>query len=125
MRALRSGPLLADGAMGSYLFERTGRLSETNHVYEALNVDNPALIRGIHLEYLQAGARCLTTNTFGANRSHLSHVGQGERVDELNRAGVRVAREAIAEFLRQRPDGGPHFVLGSVGPTATAEEPPE
>ena len=90
MRALRSGPLLADGAMGSYLFERTGRLSETNHVYEALNVDNPALIRGIHLEYLQAGARCLTTNTFGANRSHLSHVGQGERA-----AGTQCPRQEL------------------------------
>ena len=125
MTALRAGPLLADGAMGSYLFERTGRLSEDNHVYEALNVENPDLIRGVHLEYLQAGAHCLTTNTFGANRTHLAHVGMGERVDELNRAAVRLAREAIAELLRQDPAAGPHFVLGSIGPTRTGEEPPE
>ena len=39
LAALKAGPLLADGAMGSYIFERTGRLSELNHVYEALSVD--------------------------------------------------------------------------------------
>ena len=63
LAALKAGPLLADGAMGSYIFERTGRLSEVNHVYEALSVDDPDLIRTIHLSYLQAGARCLTTNS--------------------------------------------------------------
>jgi hypothetical protein len=39
--ALRNGTVMADEAMGSYLFERTGRLPEINHVYEALNVLNP------------------------------------------------------------------------------------
>ena len=44
LTALKSQPLLTDGAMGSYLFELTGRLSETNHVYEAFNADQPELI---------------------------------------------------------------------------------
>jgi homocysteine S-methyltransferase len=125
LTALRSGPLLADGAMGTYLFERTGRLSETNHVYEAFNVDNPALIRAVHLEYLQAGARCLTTNTFGANRSHMSRVGLDERVSELNRAGARLARDAISDYRRQTGAEGPFFVLGSVGPSRAGEESPD
>jgi len=57
--ALRSGPLLADGGIGSYLFELTGRLSEGSHVYEGLNLSNPDLVRGVHAAYLQAGARCM------------------------------------------------------------------
>ena len=122
--ALHEGPLLTDGAMGSYLFQRTGRLSERNHVYESLNLDSPELIRGIHLAYLEAGARCLTTNTFGANRTHLAPMGDEERVAELNRAGVRLARTAIESFDGERA-GGPYFVLGSVGPTRTDGEPEE
>lgn len=122
---LKSGTVLADGGIGSLLFERTGRLSETNHVYEALNVDRPELIRGVHLAYLQAGARCITTNTFGATSTHLDPVGEGNRVVELNNAGVKVAREAIAAFREQTGVEGPFFLLGSVGPTRTGQESPD
>lgn len=111
--------------MGSLLFERTGRLSEANHVYEALNVDRPELIRGVHVAYLQAGARCITSNTFGANPTYLGPMGEGARVRALNEAGVSVAREAIAAFQTQTGVPGPFFVLGSVGPTRTADESPE
>jgi homocysteine S-methyltransferase len=107
LTTLKSQPLLTDGAMGSYLFELTGRLSETNHVYEAFNADQPDLIRRVHRDYLAAGARCLKTNTFGANRIQLGKYGLEKRVAELNRAGVRLARET-----------GPVFVLASIGPTA-------
>ncbi|MBM3960099.1 MAG: hypothetical protein FJ314_10105 [SAR202 cluster bacterium] len=125
LERLRAGPLLADGAMGSLLFERTGRLSEPNHVYEALNLDRPELIRGVHTAYLQAGAHCISTNTFGANLTYLEPMGEGARVTELNEAGVRLAREAIAAFQDQTGVQGPFFVLGSVGPTRTADEPPD
>lgn len=109
LTTLKAGPLLTDGAMGSYLFELTGRLSEANHVYEALNVDQPDLILRVHRDYLAAGAQCLKTNTFGANRQQLRQFGLEHRVAELNWAGVRLAREAGAE---------PVFVLASIGPTA-------
>jgi len=62
---LLSTPLLADGAYGSYLFERTGRLSEANHVYEALNIANPDVIRDVHRAYLKAGARDLSRINYG------------------------------------------------------------
>ena len=55
--ALRQQPLLSDGAIGSYLFERTGRLSEQNHLYENFNLERPDLIRQLHFEYLQADAQ--------------------------------------------------------------------
>jgi methionine synthase / methylenetetrahydrofolate reductase(NADPH) len=109
LTTLKSQPLLTDGAMGSYLFELTGRLSETNHFYETFNVDQPDLIRRVHRDYLAAGAQCLKTNTFGANRYQLRQYGLEHRVAELNQAGVRVAREASAD---------PIFVLASIGPTS-------
>jgi homocysteine S-methyltransferase len=117
LSALKSQPLLTDGAMGSYLFELTGRLSETNHVYEAFNADQPELIQKIHLAYLSAGAQCLKTNTFGANRQQLQPYGMEGRVAALNRAGVDVARAAIAKFKAQHGATGPFYVLASVGPT--------
>jgi len=107
LTTLKTQPLLTDGAMGSYLFELTGRLSETNHVYESFNVDQPDLIRRVHRDYLAAGARCLKTNTFGANRVQLKQFGLDHRGVELNRAGVTLARTAGA---------APVFVLASVGP---------
>ena len=113
LTTLKATPLLADGAMGSYLFELTGRLPEANHVYEAFNADQPELIRRVHRDYLTAGARCLKTNTFGANRRQLQSFGLEHRVAELNRAGVAVARAAAAELPAETV-----FVLASVGPTA-------
>ncbi len=118
LSTLRERPLLTDGAMGSYLFSLTGRLSEMNHVYEAFNADQPDLIRRVHGDYLAAGARCLKTNTFGANRRQLQQFGLQGRVAELNRAGVQVAREAIAAFRQQSREAGSFFVLASIGPTA-------
>lgn len=117
LTALKSQVLLADGAMGSYLFELTGRLSEANHVYETFNVDQPGLIEKVHLAYLNGGAQCLVTNTFGANRAKLEEYGLSQRVAGLNRGGVEVARRAITQFQAQRQAAGPFFVLGSIGPT--------
>ena len=124
LAAMQPRPLLSDGAMGSYIFELTGRLSEANHVYESLSVDAPELIQGIHLAYLQAGARCVTTNTFGANPSHLAQFDLANRVEELNRASVRLARQAIEEFVGQNEGDEPYFVLGSIGPTLAGNETP-
>ncbi len=118
LTTLQSQPLLADGAMGSYLFELTGRLSETNHVYEAFNLEQPELIQKVHLAYLSAGAQCLKTNTFGANRQQLAQFGLDGKTAAVNRAAVEIARTAIAKFQIQRGETAPCFVLASVGPTA-------
>lgn len=116
MKTLSTGPLLADGAMGSYLFEQTGRLSEMNHVYEALNCNNPEMIIQLHLNYLQAGARCLTTNTFAANLTQLKPLGEEARLTEINREAVQLARQAIENHQQQANEDVPCFVLGSIGP---------
>jgi len=116
LQELEKAPVLADGAMGSYLFGRTGRLSETNHVYEAFNLDMPELVHEVHLAYLRAGARCIKTNTFGANRVHLKEVGEQDRLAFINRAGVAEARRARDLVTEKAGDNYSRYILGSIGP---------
>ncbi len=106
--AIVDGPMVADGAMGTMLYER-GVLYTNN--YDELCLSRPALIRRIHAEYLRAGAQIIETNTFGANRFRLQRHGLDASVREINVAGARLARAAIEET-------GLHaYVAGSVGPT--------
>ncbi len=61
---IKQSPVLCDGAMGTLLYAKGIFI---NRCYDELNVSQPDLIRGIHHEYLQAGAEIIETNTFGAN----------------------------------------------------------
>ncbi|MEZ4474251.1 MAG: homocysteine S-methyltransferase family protein [bacterium] len=105
-----AGGLLFDGAIGSLLYERGVFLTQC---FEAVCLEQPGLVRRIHEEYLQAGARALTTNTFAANRVKLGHHGLADQVQVINAAAVKLAREAA---------GGRAYVVGSVGPTGTRLE---
>ena len=62
----------------------------------------------MHEDYLRAGAQLIETNTFGANALRLEKYGLQGRVRELNAAGVRLAREAVA---------GQAYVAGAIGPS--------
>ncbi len=111
-------PVLCDGAMGTTLYERGIFI---NRCYDELNLSEPDLVRGVHEEYLQAGAELIETNTFGANRFRLQRFGLSEKVDAMNRAGVRLAREAVAQLKsKQAADA---WVAGSVGPLGVQMEP--
>jgi methionine synthase / methylenetetrahydrofolate reductase(NADPH) len=103
--AIASGPLLLDGAMGSLLYER-GVLHTRS--YDELNVSQPDLIRGVHDDYVHAGADLIETNTFGANRMALARHGLVEQATAINRAGVELARAAAGDRA---------FVAGAVGPS--------
>ena len=111
-------PLLADGAMGTVLYARGVFI---NRCYDELNLSDPGLILAIHEEYLQAGAEILETNTFGANRFRLARHGLAAKVDEINQAGVRIARQAV-EHLKEK-QAGEAFVAGAVGPLGVRLEP--
>ncbi len=91
-------PVLADGAMGTVLYARGVFI---NRCYDELNLSDPNLILSVHEEYLQAGAEILETNTFGANRFRLTRHGLGGKVEEINAAGVRLARQAV-EHLKEK-----------------------
>jgi methionine synthase I (cobalamin-dependent)/5,10-methylenetetrahydrofolate reductase len=99
------GGLLFDGAMGTQLYERGVFL---NQCFEHSNLTQPALVKQVHRDYLEAGAQVLTTNTFGANRLKLARHGLADEVGRLNAEGVRIAREVAGEAA---------LVAASVGPT--------
>lgn len=103
--------MVADGAMGTMLYDRGIFI---NRCYDDLNLTSPDLIRQIHSEYVKAGAEILETNTFGANRMRLSAFGLGEKLGAINRGGVKIAREAARDTA---------FVAGAVGPLGANIEP--
>src|SRR5438874_7131374 len=114
---LQHGPILCDGAMGTLLYSNGIFI---NRCYDELNVSQPDLIRGIHLDYLAAGAEIIETNTFGANSFRLARHGLAERVHEFNFAGAKLARDAIA---KKGGKGGTALVAGSIGPIGIRIEP--
>src|SRR5215213_9571717 len=111
-RLLATRVLVCDGAMGTML--HAGGVSLDRSLPE-LNVSHPDLVRAIHRAYIAAGANVIETNTFGASRFRLARFGLAERAAELNRAGVRLAREAVEQAGRASV-----LVAGSVGPATPA-----
>jgi methionine synthase I (cobalamin-dependent)/5,10-methylenetetrahydrofolate reductase len=112
IKRLKESPVLCDGAMGTLLYSKGVFI---NRCYDELNLSQPELIRGIHHEYLQAGAEIIETNTFGANSFRLARHSLADRVRNINRAGAQVAREAAKSF--------DVWVAGSVGPLGIRIEP--
>lgn len=108
LRALlgTDGPVLLDGGMGT-LLQDSGL--EDGVPGELWNLENPDAVRAAHTAYAEAGARLLTTNTFGGTRPRLDLHGLGDRVNEVNRAAAQIARSVADE----------HGVLvaGDLGPT--------
>src|SRR5436190_1913338 len=102
---------VADGAMGTMLYAKGAFI---NRCFDELNLSLPALVRDVHQEYLRAGAELIETNTFGANRKRLATFGFADKVRLINRAGVRIAREAARDQA---------FVAGAVGPLGVRVEP--
>lgn len=101
--ALQEQIIVGDGAMGTYLYQLGYPVGIS---YEALNVSEPDMIRDIHQRYVAAGARLLETNTFTANREKLSKHGLEDKVKDINRAAVRLAREAAQNRA---------YVVGALG----------
>ncbi len=100
-------PVLVDGAMGTMIHARG---IPFDACFDQLNLTQPDLIADIHRAYLEAGARILETNTFGANRYKLAQHGLEDRVAEINAAAVALARRVIQESGREA------LVAGSMGP---------
>lgn len=96
--------LIGSGAMGTCLRRAGGRSDEP---VELLNLRQPDAVKNLHAAYRRAGSHILVTNTFAANALVLGDAGVDEMCEDVNRAGVALAREA----------GGPEcLVCASVGP---------
>jgi homocysteine S-methyltransferase len=109
--ALDARVLICDGAMGTMLY---GKGVFLNRSFDELNLTQPDLVGEIHQAYVRAGADVLETNTFGANRFKLEQFGLGDKLREINAAGVRIARQAAR---------GQAFVAGAIGPLGVRVEP--
>ena len=120
--------MVMDGSWGVML--QSLELSESDfrgrrfadHAYDlrgcmdVLALSQPALVRDVARQYLDAGADILTTNTFTATRFGLSEFGLEGLAHEINRESARIAREVADEFSQRDPNK-PRFVAGSMGPT--------
>ena len=100
-------PILGDGAMGTMLNARGVGFDQC---FDALNLENPSLVAQVHREYIEAGAQIIQTNTFGANRYKLTEHNLGDKVEQINQAGVELAKEAV------RKSNKDILVAGDVGP---------
>ena len=108
--------MVADGAMGTMLQASDATVDDFEGYEgcnEILNVTRPDIVTGVHEAYLDAGADCVTTNSFGANLGNLGEYGIAERIAELSEASARLARAAADRWAT--PDR-PRWVLGSMGP---------
>ena len=111
--------MVADGAMGTALYERGVFINQS---FDALCLTQPALVAEVHREYRGAGAELLETNTFGANRSRLAGHGLEDQVREINAAAVRLAREAAGDEAWVGGSMGPVGVAGQVAGQFSAQD---
>ncbi len=145
-QALRERILLIDGAMGTMIQQyqldeadyRGTRFASgydaeaaTDHAHgpgcgcghdqkgnnDLLSLTRPDIIRGIHAQYLEAGADLVETNTFNSTTISLADYGLQHLARELNVVGARLAREAC-DAAEARDPSRPRFVIGVLGPTS-------
>ena len=129
--ALQRRRLLLDGAMGTMVQERG--LGETDFRgsvcpdcgiqmkgnNDILVLTRPDVVGDIHYAYLEAGADIITTDTFSAQRVSQHEYMLEAKVADINRAAVRIARDAVRRFETAHPEtAGTHYILGDVGPTS-------
>lgn len=115
-RLTQTKPLLSDGAMGTLLVQRANLSLDA--CFDRLNLTHPALISGVHEDYLAAGSDIIETNTFGANRFKLGEYGLSGQVVEINRAAVLLAKEAANRA--NKPDV---YIAGAIGPLGVSLKP--
>src|SRR3972149_235965 len=82
--------------------------------HEIQNLKNPHIVERVHRDYIDAGAEIIETNTFSANRLRLTQFHLEDRLVEINRRAVEIARRAAGDHA---------YVAGAVGPSGKLLEP--
>jgi homocysteine S-methyltransferase len=108
---LDNRPIICDGAVGTQLYSREGKVDQC---LDYLNLTQPDTVSAVHADYAAAGAQIIETNTFGANHLRLIAHGLEHSVRDINIAGAKLAREVARDKL---------IVAGSIGPTGKLLEP--
>ena len=110
--AIRSRVVVFDGGMGATLEQFDLSLEDDYRLpgrcHEALVLNRPDVIAGVHESMVAAGAEVVETDTFQASRLKLEEWGLAEHTLEINRKAAEIARKAVGED---------RFVAGSIGPT--------
>lgn len=114
LRLLEEQVLVGDGAMGTLL---QTRIEPPRGAVEELALSHPDAVLDVHLQYIEAGARIIETNTFGATGHKLRRFGLEDKVSEINGAAVKLARKA------REVSGKDVFIAGSMGPTTLSYDP--
>lgn len=114
--------LIFDGATGT-MFQQAN-LSEADFggeqydgCNEYLNIVSPHIVERVHIEYLEAGADMIETNTFGATDIVLDDYELGHLAEKINYEAAQIARRAVERFSTEQ---WPRFVAGAMGPTTKA-----
>src|SRR3989440_7989396 len=113
LSATRERVIVYDGGMGATLeqFERLSLEDDyrlPGRCHEALVLNRPDVIEGVHASMLEAGAQVVETDTFQGSRLKLSEWGLEEQTEEINCEAAQIARKAAGEE---------RFVAGPLGPT--------
>ncbi|WP_139891816.1 bifunctional homocysteine S-methyltransferase/methylenetetrahydrofolate reductase [Bacillus sp. D386] len=101
LETLNEKILVADGASGTLLYS-----FGIDSCFEELNLTNPNQIKKMHRSYIEAGADVIQSNTFGANFHKLKRYGLEREVSQINRAGIKIAKDAADPST---------FVIGTIG----------
>ncbi len=127
-KALSERILVIDGAMGTMI--QRHKLEEADYRGERfkdwpsdlkgnndlLCLTQPEIIKGIHKQYLYAGADIIETNTFNSQRISMADYHMEDLAFEINVAAAKVAKQAVEEYLKETGDKGGKFVAGAIGP---------
>src|SRR5579871_1005882 len=117
LQRVREGVVVYDGAMGTNIQVRQPNPDDfwgKEGCNELLVLSRPDIIKDIHASFFQVGCDVVETDTFGATRIVLAEYQLEDKVEELNKAAARLAREVAQSFSTP---GKPRFVAGSIGPT--------
>ena len=116
VNALRNRILLFDGAMGTEIQKLNPKPEDfpdgKGGFNDGLSFTRPEWIRKIHESYLESGADCIETNTFGSNKLKLEEYGYGDKTVEFNKKIAELALDVAKKFTDK-----PRYVIGSMGPT--------
>ena len=126
--ALQERILVIDGAMGTMI--QRHKLTEADYRgtrfanwhsdvkgnNDLLCITQPAIVTGIHLEYLEAGADIIETNTFSSTSIAMADYDMQELAYELNVAAAKCVRDAVEQYKAKHPNSKEKYIAGSIGP---------
>ena len=126
--ALQERILVIDGAMGTMI--QRHKLTEEDYRgtrfanwhsdvkgnNDLLCITQPAIITGIHLQYLEAGADIIETNTFSSTSIAMADYDMQELAYELNVAAAKCVRDAVEQYKAKHPNSKEKYIAGSIGP---------